>query len=92
MHIVTIPDELVVPGSVRRIIAPPPGDLAAAEILPVESLIRRGPDGVDALLSMCLDLDEGDLAVLEAGGKVWLTMLGAVVPFNVCVLPDGQVP
>lgn len=92
MFPVTIPDELVLEGSVRRIIAAPDGDLTNDDIAPVESLIRRADDGVSALLMMQLKLEPGELELLQNGGNVWLTMWGAVVPFNVCVLPEGQVP
>lgn len=88
---VTIPDELVQPGSVRRVIAAPDGDLTNDEIRPVESLIKAGPDGV-AQLSMMLQLEDGELEHLVNGGRVWLTMLGGIAPFHVEVLDEGQVP
>lgn len=91
MRPVIIPDELVQPGTVRRIIAAPDGDLTHDEIRPVESLISRGPDDV-ARLSMMLELEDGELDRLAAGGKIWLTMLGGVAPFDIVVLDEGQVP
>jgi hypothetical protein len=91
MRPVMIPDELVQPGTVRRIIAAPDGDLTNDEIRPVESLISRGPSNV-AQLSMMLELEDGELEHLQSGGKIWLTMLGAVSPFDVVVLDEGQVP
>lgn len=92
MFPVTIPDELVLEGTVRRIFAAPDGDLTNEAIAPVESLIRRADDGVTAQIMMQLVLEPGELELLAEGGRVWLTMLGAVVPYNLRVLPDGQVP
>lgn len=88
---VTIPDELIAPGTVRRVIAAPDGDLLNDEIRPVEALIKADSDGI-ALLSMKLQLEDGDLGRLIRGGTVWLTMRGAVAPFDIQVLEDGQVP
>lgn len=89
---VIIPDDLVQPGTVRRIIAVPNGDLTDDDIRPVESLISRAPDGQTAQLSMMLELEPGELGQLARGGRVWLTMIGGVMPFNVQVLDEGQVP
>lgn len=91
MNPIPVADELVQEGTVRRVIAAPDGDLTNDLIRPVESLISKAPDGM-AMLSMPLALEPGELEILEAGGTVWLSMWGAVVPFNVCALPEGQVP
>lgn len=91
MRPMMIPDELVQPGSVRRIVAAPDGDLTNDDIRPVESLITEGSGGL-AQLSMMLELEDGELEHITAGGKIWLTMLGGIAPFNVLVLDEGQVP
>lgn len=92
MRPIPIPDELVEPGTVRRIIAAPDGDLTNDTIRAVESLISADTDGI-ALLSMMLVLEDGELEKLQTGGgRIWLTMRGAVAPFDVRVLDEGQVP
>ena len=91
MRPVPIPDELVEPGSVRRVFSAPNGDLTDDQIRPAEALIRRGPDDA-AVISCMLELEEGDLERLLAGGRVWVTMLGGLVPFDVTVQAEGQVP
>jgi hypothetical protein len=91
MRPVTIPDELIQPGTVRRVFAAPNGDLTDDQIRPAEALIRRGEDDL-AVISCMLELEPGDLERLQSGGRVWLTMVGGLAPFDVTVLDEGQVP
>ena len=80
-----IPDAEVPYGSVRIVVAPPDGDLTNPDIAPVEVLAERAADGVSPMFHIRCALDAGDLEQLAAGGNVWLTMWGAVVPFAVQV-------
>lgn len=89
MRPVPIPDELVQPGTVRRLVQAPPGEEDV--VRPVESLISADTDGT-ALLSMMMKLEDGDIEKLQAGGRIWLTMRGGIIPFSVHVLDEGQVP
>jgi hypothetical protein len=78
-----IPDDVAerTPG-VRFVIGPPGNDLDCG-IPPVEAMIERLPSGV-ALSARCV-LEDGDLDKLAAGGAVWVTFLGKMVPFAVTV-------
>lgn len=84
-----IPDEAVWPGAVRRVIAPPGGDLTDPDVSPVEAV-------VDVVLGFprfnirCV-LEPGELEKRASGGHVWVSFLGHVVPFSVDVTDkDGR--
>lgn len=78
-----IPDELAreMPGE-RHVISGPAGDLIGP-ISPVEAMVQHLPSG--KVYSIRCMLEEGDLEALQAGGDIWLTFLGHVVPFDVQV-------
>ena len=80
-----IPDELIEPGTVRRVISAPNGDLLDDNIRPVDTLISRDEPTQLAAFRMRLVLEDGELERLQAGKPVWLTMLGGVAPFSVAV-------
>lgn len=85
MQPTVIPEDLVEPGTVRRVISAPNGDLVDDNIRPVDALISRDePTGL-AAFRMRLVLEPGELDRLIAGKPVWLTMLGGVAPFSVTV-------
>lgn len=85
MQPVPIPEDLIQPGTVRRVISAPNGDLLDDNIRPVEALISRDESTELAAFSMRLVLEEGELQRLMEGKPVWLTMLGGVAPFSVTV-------
>lgn len=84
----TIPDELVKPGTVRRVFSAPNGDLMDDTIRPVDALVSRDPDTDLASIQVRLVLEDGELERLMAGKPVWLTMLGGLAPFYVQVEGD----
>ena len=84
-----IPDNEVWSGAVRRVIAPPDGDLTNPDIAPVEALVDRDPHSGALNLSVRCTLDDDDLATLQAGGVIWLTFWGAMVPWSATVAPAG---
>jgi hypothetical protein len=80
-----IPDEEVWEGAVRKVIAPPSGDLTDTTIAPVEALVDQSGTGYPRFSMRCA-LEDGDLEVLRAGGVVWVSMLGEHLhPFSVDV-------
>lgn len=85
MRATPIPDAEVWAGAVRRVFAAPDGDLANPLIAPVEALVDRSPTTGVANVSVRLVLEDGDLEKLQAGGVVWLTFWGAMVPWAVTV-------
>jgi hypothetical protein len=90
MHPAPIPDDAVWEGSHRMVMGPPDGDLTNPDIAPVEVLVDRSSIGGLRYSTRCV-LDPGDLATLQAGGAVWVSFYGAVVPFSVDVTgPPGQ--
>lgn len=84
----TIPDELIEPDSLRRVIAAPNGDLLDDKIRPVEALVSRDPDTDLVAIKVRLELEDGELERLASGRPVWLTMLGGLAPFDVQVEGD----
>lgn len=84
----TIPDELVEPGTVRRVVSAPNGDLLDDHIRPVEALVSSDAATGLAAIRVRLVLEEGELERLTAGQPVWLTMLGGLSPFHVEVGGD----
>lgn len=80
-----IPDELIRPGTVRRVFTAPNGDMLDDSIRPCEALISRDPGTDLAAVQVRLVLEDGELERLAAGGTVWLTMIGGLAPFDVRV-------
>jgi hypothetical protein len=85
MRATPIPDAEVWPGAVRRVFTPPDGDLTNPIIAPCEALIDRSPITGAVNISVRCVTEPGDLEKLEAGGVVWLTFWGAMVPFALTV-------
>lgn len=63
------------------VIAPPDGDLLHPTIAPVEALIQITEDHVPAY-SVRMLFEDGDLERLQRGGRIWVTFMGHMVPFN----------
>lgn len=80
-----IPAEAVWPGARRVVFAAPDGDLTNPDIAPVEVVVDRCSDGVTPRFSTRCVLEPGDLDKLAAGGHVWVSFYGVVVPFSVDV-------
>jgi hypothetical protein len=79
-----IPDAEVWEGAVRKVIAPPNGDLTDNTIAPVEALIDQSVIG--PRFSMRCELEGDDLERLQAGAVVWVSMYGEHLhPFSVDV-------
>ena len=81
-----IPDHDIWAGAVRRVISPPGGDLTDPDIAPVEALVDRSPSTGAVNLSVRCELEGDDLAKLQAGGTVWLTFWGGMVPWAATVV------
>jgi hypothetical protein len=62
------------------------GDLTNPHIAPVEALIDQSPATGAVNLSVRCELEPGDLEKLAAGGTVWLTFWGVIVPFALTVV------
>ena len=90
MRTTTIPDAEVWAGAARKVIAPPDGDLTNPLIAPVEALIDRSPSTGALNLSVRCALEDGDLEKLAAGGTVWITFWGHMVPFSATVVGPGD--
>lgn len=95
MRPIPIPDNEVWPGTQRIIMEPPDGDLLNDTIRPVEMLFDpTAEDGIGRLHTMFV-LEEGDLEILQRGGRIWLSFMGiAIAPFSMMVAPqmiDGSV-
>lgn len=70
-----IPDDEVRPGSLRRVISAPDGDLTGeGGIEPVEALIDEGELGREFWLRIVLE--PGDLDAITSDGRFWLVMHG----------------
>lgn len=85
-----IPDAEVWEGAVRRVISPPDGDLTNPDIAPVEAVIDRSPSTGAVNLSVRMELEDDDLEKLAAGGMVWVTFWGHIVPFAVTVVEPAR--
>lgn len=86
MRAVPIEDAFITPGSVRKTIAPPNGDLTSDECLPCDALIDVPSDeGMFAGIPryrMRIKLEEGELERLQETGHLWLSIWGgSLVPF-----------
>jgi hypothetical protein len=92
-----VPDDLLWEGSTRIVVAAPGGDLTDPDIAPVEAIaevvsgVPGLPDGT-AALSIRLTPEEGDLAKLEAGGCLLLTVYGRLPVFTLTVLDENHRP
>jgi hypothetical protein len=87
-----IPDHEVWEGAVRKVIGPPGGDLTDPTIAPVEALVDRSPSSGAVNLSVRCVLEEGELEQLAAGGTIWLTFWGVMVPWSASVVPAAESP
>lgn len=83
-----IPDREVWYGALRRVFAAPDGDLTNPDIAPVEVLADQ-QDG-DVRIHVRCELEDGDLERLTAGGTVWITTWGGLLPFAVNVAGPGE--
>lgn len=81
-----IPDAEIWAGGERQVIAPPGGDLTDPNVRPVEALVDRSPDTGGLNLSVRCVLEDGDLEKLQAGGTIWITFWGAMVPWAATVM------
>lgn len=81
----SIPDELVKPGTQRRVFAAPNGDMLDDNIRPCEALISRDEATNLAAIRVRLELEPCEAEAIAAGKPVWLTMLGGLAPFDVQV-------
>ncbi|MFL6141587.1 MAG: hypothetical protein ACJ72N_06930 [Labedaea sp.] len=82
-----IPDREAWQGARRIVMAPPDGDLTNDKIRPLE-MVAELHEGVPVYSARCV-LEPGDLDTLSAGGTVWLTFYGGVMPFSVTVAEAG---
>ena len=88
MQPTSIPDHLILDGAVRQTCTAP-DDPRYADVADCEALIDRGPNDL-ARVHVRLELEAGELEQLAAGGHVWVTFLGGILPFSVCTTsPDG---
>lgn len=81
------------PGAVRHVMAPPGGDLThpgVSSLDVVADLVNIEGEGVNVRYSAKCALEPGDLEKLAAGGYVWVSFYGAVVPFCVDVKGPGE--
>jgi hypothetical protein len=76
-----IPQAEVWPGAVRARFGPPEG---MPEVATVEALVEG------RVASVRLELEPGDLDKLAAGGVVWLSFVGQMVPWSVQVKGPGE--
>jgi hypothetical protein len=89
MRVTTIPDNEIWAGASRIVMNPPNGDLTG-DIRACE-MVAEIHQGRPAYSARCV-LEDGDLETLQAGGVVWLTFYGAVMPFSVTVAPATGTP
>jgi hypothetical protein len=84
MRVAPIPDAEVWAGAQRIVMAPPDND-PTGEIRACE-MVAEIVLGHPAYSARCV-LEDGDLEKLQAGGNVWITFYGGVMPFSVNVAP-----
>lgn len=84
MRITPIPDAEVWEGATRRVIGPPTGHDPLGDIRPLEALVDVEGQFAPSFSIRCA-LDDGDAEKLAAGGVVWVTLFGHVVPISVAV-------
>jgi hypothetical protein len=80
-----IPDHLIRDGAVRQTVGAP-DDPRYADVEDCEALVERGPNDL-AQVRVRLELEPGDLEDLTAGGHLWVTFLGGILPFHVTTTP-----
>lgn len=78
-----IEDDQIIPGTVRKVIGPPDGDLTG-NIRPVEACMTRLESGALTYSVRCI-LEDDDLEKLARGGAVWITFIGLIPPFDIQV-------
>lgn len=86
MRATPIPDTEVWAGAIRKVFAAPDGDLTNPHIDPCETLVDCSPTTGALNISVRCLLEPGDLEKLQAGGVVWLTFWGSMVPWAVTVV------
>ncbi|WP_367128313.1 hypothetical protein [Saccharothrix sp. HUAS TT1] len=87
MRPTSIPAEAVWSGGKRVVLAAPDGDLTNPDIQPLEVIVDQvqiGDQAVNRFNVRCA-LEPGDLEKLTAGGHVWVSLYGAMVPMCVDV-------
>ena len=89
MQPISIPDHLVRPGSVRQV-AKPADDARLAHVEDCQALVSRDQRTGLARVEVRLELEPGELEELQAGGHVWVTFLGGILPFSVSTRPDEE--
>lgn len=71
-------------------IARAPDDPRYTGVEDCEALVERGQHGL-AQVRVRLELEPGELEQLAAGGHVWVTFVGGILPFNVTTTgPEGS--
>lgn len=85
-----IPDHEVWEGATRRVFAAPDGDLTNPDIAPCEALVDVSPSTGVRNISVRCELEAGDLEKLQAGGTVWLTFWGGMVPWAATVVEPRE--
>lgn len=87
MRPVPIPDHLVTVHQKRVVVGAPGGDLLNSQVAPVEAVVEHFV-GDAPMLSVRLQLEEGDLDSLRANPHIWLRFWGHMVPFEVECEPE----
>jgi acyl CoA:acetate/3-ketoacid CoA transferase beta subunit len=77
-------------GGRRIVYAAPNGSLTDDHIRPVEAIVDRLTTTGGKRVCVKVQLEEGDLDKLTAGGHVWLSMYGGLVPFCFDVKAPGE--
>lgn len=86
-----IPDAEVWEGATRKVFAAPGGDLTDTQVAPVEALVDQSPATGGMTASVRCVLEDDDLANLQAGGTVWLTFWGGMIPWAATVVAPSEV-
>ncbi|GAB2964375.1 hypothetical protein [Saccharothrix stipae] len=93
MRPTSIPAEAVWKGARRIVLAAPDGDLLNPDIAPLEVVIDEVTVNGETAprFNVRCALEPGDLEKLAAGGHVWVSFYGGMVPMCVDVTgPDGR--
>lgn len=86
MRATPIPDSEIWPGAVRKVYAA----AGRGDIAPCEALVDRAPKSGHVNISVRCELEAGELEQLQAGGVVWLTFWGAMVPWAAVVAAPAE--